>query len=193
MNWQSIVETLGIVGIASGLLVYLLKALSSQLLSRDLEKYKADLRQLAFEHETRFGRLHEDRARVIAELYSKLASAHASVLGVIRPLQVGGEEKWQAEMRKAAEETNAFFAYFDKNRIYFDECLCELTQQLQEKFKRAWAAFTVFGDMKPASGKEWWETWCNFTKDVPPLRARIENEFRKMLGVPGGEGEKATE
>jgi hypothetical protein len=45
MNWPSVLENLGVFGIASGLLTWLIKSLLKQSLARELEKFKGDLQQ----------------------------------------------------------------------------------------------------------------------------------------------------
>jgi len=45
MNWLSVLQNVGAFAIASGLLAWLVKALVSQSLSRDLEAFKAELKR----------------------------------------------------------------------------------------------------------------------------------------------------
>ena len=66
MDIQRLAETLGIGAFIIAALTYLLRSIWGQMLSRDLEKFKTDLRTAAFEQETRFARLHERRAAVTA-------------------------------------------------------------------------------------------------------------------------------
>jgi len=182
-------------GIGTGILGLIAKNLFSQFLSRDLEGYKAklqaehsreierlkaDIRTTAFEHETRFARLHDKRVQVIAELYKLLAQTATAFETWIAPLSLA--PKPLAEMAKdAANAANAFFEFFDQNQIYLDEKLCSLILQMREVFNRAWANFGA-GFEKPRP-KEWMETWEAFQRDIPPLRIEIERRVRALLGV----------
>jgi hypothetical protein len=198
MDLTGLFQNLGVWAIAVLGLVYLLRKIFEKWLSQDLESFKArlrashdaeierlraDLRAVAFERETRFARLHELRAEVIAELYKRLVWAHTSLLEFIQPIQQGGEKQRKERGRKAADNTNKFFAHFHENYIYFDQSLCSVIETLEEKFRRTWAEFAIFPDMKPASAREWADAWKSFSQDVPPLRHEIEKRFRRMLGV----------
>ena len=45
MNWQSVVEAIGVFGLASGLLAWLIRSLVKQALDRDIETFKHELRK----------------------------------------------------------------------------------------------------------------------------------------------------
>jgi hypothetical protein len=45
MNWQSVVEAIGIFGVASGLLAWLIRSLVKQALDRDIETFRHELRR----------------------------------------------------------------------------------------------------------------------------------------------------
>lgn len=183
MDIQRLAETLGIGAFVIAALTYLLRSIWGQMLSRDLEKFKTALRTAAFEQETRFARLHERRAEVIAELYKRLVWAHSSLGEMVSILQSGGEEERKKGVEKAGEHTSYFLVYFHENDIYFDQSLCTAIENLEGKFRSTWFDFTVFPDRKPASGKEWHAIWKNFTQEVPPLKREIQKRFRKLLGV----------
>jgi hypothetical protein len=182
MEWSIVIQTLGSVLIGSGAVAFVVRGMFNHLLSRDLEKFKQDLRDAAFQRETRFSRLHADRATVIAELYKRLAKAESTFTDFIRPIQFAGEEPHEGRAKAAAACTNELFTYFDENRVYFDQELAQSFEKLQDEFRRTWSTFSFQG-MKPASGKEWWEAWEKWTQSIPPIRRKIEEHFRKMLGV----------
>jgi hypothetical protein len=91
MSWTAVILTtlLSVIGSASAVAVaaYLGKTLVTQLLAKELESYRASLaldlektrhalQLLAAEHATRFERLHERRATVIADVYQRLDSLY---------------------------------------------------------------------------------------------------------------------
>lgn len=53
MSWEFILNTLGLAVLGSGAVAYVAKALFSQVMSRDLEKYRAKLREKAAEDQAR--------------------------------------------------------------------------------------------------------------------------------------------
>jgi hypothetical protein len=199
MDLARVFETVASIGIGAGLLVWLLRSLVSQLLSRDLERYKvelnathdaqiarlrADLNAAAFEHETRFARLHEERARVVAGLYQRLAKTNAMFSQFMQPLQIGGEQQHKKLHQEAAQCANDFIDFFNENRIYLHEDVTNAIDDLISELRRAWAEFTAHSGRPYPDPREWMSAWKKVTDDIPPLRRRIESEFRQLLGVP---------
>ncbi len=198
MDLIGLVQNLGIWGIAVLGFVYLSRKIFEKWMSQDLESFKArlrashdaeierlraDLRAVAFERETRFARLHQRRAEVLVELYKRLVSAYSSFVEMVSILQVGDEGDRKKRVEKARNDGNSFFAYFHENYIYFDDSLCVVLEKLEKKFRSAWSEFTVFPDLKPATGEEWHKIWKDFSQEVPPLLREIHKRFRKLLGV----------
>ena len=181
MDIQRLAETLGIGAFVIAALTYLLRSIWGQMLSRDLEKFKTDLRTAAFEQETRFARLHERRAEVIAELYKRLARMNQRFESYLSPLQVGDEDAHSEKGKEAATCANDFFDYFNESRIYLDGPLCAEIAELGVKVRHAWVDFAVPPDQR--RGKRWLDVWNKFGQDIPPLRQSIERRFRDMLGV----------
>lgn len=179
MEWQKVFETLGTVAIGSGALVYILRKLFDQMLSRDMEKFKSDLKASAFEQETRFARLHEDRARVIDQLYGLLVEAHQGLVDYVYPLQVAGEQGRFEKQKQTAEKLNRYFAYFQSKDIYLDPLLCEDIARLNAELKRA---FSSFYDENPPPN-EWVKSWKKVEEDIPPIKTKIANTFRAIIGV----------
>jgi len=77
IDWTDVAKTLGSTAIACAAIIFIIRTFWSQLLSRDLDGFKAklenrstveierlrnDLKRVAFEHETRYAKLHEKRA-----------------------------------------------------------------------------------------------------------------------------------
>src|SRR5882762_456564 len=128
--WQSVLLAFGGNAALLLLLGWLARSLGSQLLAKDLEKFKSDLattsssaaEQLkhelavaALEHNVKFSKLHERRAEVVAEAYGLLVEAHWASQSFVSLMEWVGEppkqEKYVTAMNKSAE----FYRYFDKN------------------------------------------------------------------------------
>ena len=73
-----------------------------------------------------FSKLHERRAEVIAELYGLLVETEWASKGFVSSRDAPQEEKYVTAMNKAAE----FYWYFEKNRIYLPQPLCEQLEQV---------------------------------------------------------------
>ena len=153
MNWFGLLENLGAFAIGSGLLVWLIKQLVSQSLSRDLEAFKADLRKAhaveierlkadlrtaSFEHQTRFVRLHETRAEIIAELYKRLVKAEDAIYTLLGDVQPAEQKEREELFQSTGELTGGLVQFFQEHRIYFDEELCARLGALALNFQQAW-------------------------------------------------------
>ena len=196
---EDVLKFLGIFGIGSAALAWLLRSLFGHLLSRDMERFKAqlqaqydmeverlrnDLNKAAFEHQTRFVKLHEDRASIIKELYRKLHKAHGAFEDLLAPVKALGPGGIKEIIETASKYGREFFDYFQENRIYLDADLCKQIDTLNAVFRRAWSDFVPMGDEDyMAKGSQHLKVWAEFKEMIPPLREEIENRFRKLLGV----------
>ena len=126
-------ENLGIFGLIVAAITFLLREAFKQLLSRDIERFKASLEQAAFEHQVRFSHLHERRAEVIAELYAKLRELYEAILIFAHLAQMAGESN-----EKNAERAFQALQQFDKcfyhsARLYLPRSLNARIENLREK------------------------------------------------------------
>ncbi len=203
--WQTLLLAIGGNAALLMALAWLVRALGSQLLAKDLEKFKADLTistnttserlkhelQLhAHEHQIRFSKLHERRAEVITNLYAELVEAQWMAQSFVSPIEFSGEpskaEKYVSAMNKFAD----FYREFDRQRIFLPESICI---QLDEFFQGMRARVIHFGvqtrsseyandDALKAKFKVWAEASDYFNEVVPATRKNLESELRAMLG-----------
>ena len=83
-----------------------------------------------------------------------------------------------------------YFSFFDQNRIYLPQPLCDLLEQfdrdLSGPMHSLWA-FARTEEFTPEIVEKMefrlMKAWDAIDQDVPRVRAAIENEFRKLLGV----------
>lgn len=206
--WQSIVLAIG--GNAALLLAlgWLARSFGSQLLAKDLEKFKASLSNasseaserlkhqlqlVAHEHQVRFSKLHEQRAEVITNLYELLVEAQWAGQSFVSVIEMGGEppksEKYVTAMNAFAE----FYRAFDKKRIFLPEELCQQLDDFLYGMRKRVIHFGVYvhTNEHPADHvvKEKYEAWTDastyFNTELPAARQALEKELRIMLaGVP---------
>ncbi len=203
MDWQALFTTLGSVGVGAAALVWLVKGLVQQAFTRDTERFKtqlqaahdtelerlrADLRISSFESETRFARLHEKRAEVIAELYKKLVAAENTVQALIR--RVGGAGLgFRSEVEvfdEAVVATANFFVYYDENKIYFDETLCSKLQEFHEHLQSIWLKYVMHKIERVPPEKvrrDFAREWEPLIGQIPHVRVEIMKAFRELLGL----------
>lgn len=195
VTFLQVLESVGKFAIGTGLLVWLIRSIVTQLLARDIEKYKgqlnathvaeierlkADLHAASFEHE----RLHEERIKVIAELYRRLVRVEGALHQVAAAeLSMISEEdpdpKPIAELREALEASDSFGHYFEENRIYFDEALCTAIGTLIKRFRALWRQHALPESVHNHVVND----VAAMRPSLADLRGVIESRVRTMLGV----------
>ena len=198
MDWTAFAKTIGTTTVALGVIGYFLRGVFGQVLSRDLERFKADLnakhdieierlrndlRITASEHETRFTRLHETRAELIAELYKRLVRTRSTFewyLTISKPGS-GPDDANRCEM--AWKEARDFAVYFYESRIYFDEELCRDIDEAIENFKKLYLWTGVYPPDLADSTAKWSQAALHFIEHFPSIQAKIEQQFRGLIGV----------
>ena len=188
--WQALLVAFG--GNAALLLVlgFLGRSLLSNVLTKDLETFKGKLQLAAIEHEIRYSKLHEKRAETVAELYRLLAIAVREAESFASPVTFSGEpEKWE-KYRVAMNSIVDYYRYFDERRIYVSADLCMGLHDFAEKLRTPLIGFGVYLQIEYPNDntakdkmKAWTAAWDSVQKDIPPLRAALEIEFRQLLGV----------
>jgi hypothetical protein len=150
--------------------------------AKELERFRADLKLATFEHETRFAKLHERRAEVIAELHKRLVQVERSL-----PSMESSEEK---KSKTAIDNANEFWSYFEEHRIYLSADFCARITKLHETFQEAYTELVTSPTVITSKhGSSAFDLLTQFTalyqirEEIPQLRQEIEDDFRKMLGV----------
>lgn len=178
-----IFETTSLVGLAA----YLGKVLIRQLLSKDLEKFKADLNIQAFEHQTRFSKLHDKQVFVIAELYEKLVNTFLAIHNYIKPFVPVGDLTEDERERQAIIAINEFTNYYRKHAIYFTAEICQKIESFITKNKDIIVDFQ-FKDWSEKKSEIWREVYKRFVQDVQGLKKDLEIAFRETLGMKSPQG-----
>lgn len=152
---------------------------------RALESFRAGIRREAFQSEVRFTRLHEKRAEVIADLFTKLvALVDAADQHLIGPRVDSVRHKHFAERHKE------FVDSFERNQIYFAAELCESLSSFTSKLRQADMEKWNWQDCPPQTDEDradWkarnMKRWNLVTEEVPVLKTQLTEEFRRLLGV----------
>ncbi len=201
MNWEIITATLTLLAAGSGFIIYLAKMISAHLLTRDVERFRAelkashdtaiehlraDLRIQAFERETTFSRLHDKRVQVIEELYRKMAEVSLEMTRLMSQTQVKGGPSLEEQDQKAGKAADDFLEYYLYHQIYFDRSLCDRLQAFNGKLYDGWVAFRMSKSPTIDSGAHRNErsqaAWKAISEDLPMIRREIESAFRSLLG-----------
>lgn len=208
-TWQTILLAFGGNAALLAVLGLLGKSLLDKLIVRDTRQFEADIKAKSdsaiehlknelklktIEHQVRFSRLHEKRANVIAELYGHLVETLWEAESFLSPMQWAGEPDKEEKHRVAMNKLVDFFRFFDKQRIYLPEELCESLEKLALEVRSHVINFGVYVRFNEESlndstrnnkEKAWNEGWDAIKNQVPQARKSLEEEFRALLGANG--------
>jgi hypothetical protein len=211
LNWGQIFEQLGVSGLIIGGITWLLKTLGQDFISRKFSAYEkeldikskefqvildADLQthkaKLDKEH-TKFQKLHEKRLEVIVELYKTIINLDVALqllTAIVKPIPPNKtlKEMEQEQMEQAGDAYQEFQRFYLYNKIFFNPEICSILDKLKNTY---WAGFwqgTTRQRLPPApdfnialmEAKKASET---VTENIPPIKEKLEIEFRKLLGV----------
>ena len=207
MDWMTIAQNVGIFGVGTGILAFLIRSLIVNILNRDLEAYKSTLTkdveafksnlQLAtIEHQVRFSKLHDKRAQVIQDLYGKLVALDTMIHSVLKRLRKVGEATLDEKVIEYGGLHNELHEFFLPNRIFFGSETCQAIDNLLILSRDTYFDITTY-PVDPQSPEykngrqdllnerhEYWEKARKaFDTDIKNLKEELEKQFRTMLGV----------
>lgn len=171
--------------------------------AEEVEKLRAQLAQVAVEHEVRFKRMHEKRTWVIATIFAHLETLHAALRswyhthGVVDELEAQLQGKveplpnlkaltapeFEKRARAASEQLQAF--YFPR-AIWLERDLCNMLNELVQtldmllhvlKTEARGVAIEGGGDPKTR------ELATDLLRRVVEARNALESRFRGILGI----------
>ena len=100
--------------------------------------------------------------------------------------QGANEPPEEVKGSSAANDINNLLNYYFENRLFFDESLAKDIDNLMKTFRIAWDEFSLSRRF-PKHSNQWIEKWENswkiISKEAPSVLEKIENNFRKILGV----------
>lgn len=212
---EDLLEILGTATILVGAVAWVVRSLAAHVLSRDVESFKErlraeseaelerlrhSLRMIAAEHEKRAEILHQRRAEVIAELYSRLKRFVNAAGSFASYAEWKGEPSKEEKAAILGDKAAQFHEYYSENRIFFSENVCQKVDAVWEKVHsvsvryRVRLAYAKDGDGRADSrvDEAWDEAWSAMKDEVPALVRAVEDEFRALLGVADDEGRSAN-
>lgn len=144
----------------------------------ELERLRTQLQTAAFEHQTRFSRLHERRVEELGKVYSSLVAAHRAFVSWTNPLQLSGEPSMEEKADSAAKLGNKFIEALEEGRIWLPSALCDELDQFARDLRDVNIKFGM--EKNPAVGT-WKEVSDKMVGEVRSLRRRIEEQARALI------------
>lgn len=201
---EIILTSIGGSAILFAIVGWLVKSIISQLLEKDfehfklnlqanaqmeLEKFKAELKRSSYEHQITFGKLHEKRAEIIADLYAKIIDLQDSVEVYARNLLGVTSEKNKENLKVIWMAADSFKECYNKNKIFLSEGMCELIEDLNNNLSSTVSELSMHLEMEEMTAetdplyRAWEKAEQEIADKVSIIRRDIENDFRKLLGV----------
>jgi hypothetical protein len=194
MDWLQIFVNL----ILTGILLYVFQRFIDERSSERLEKFKADIQTMILEKQTKFENLHEKRTEVVAELYRRLLQIRNLLYSVKSNIEAKKKED-EKSTYGAYLEIRTFYEYFDQNRLYLPETLCNKIGTFHRDLLGAHLALVsaegnmMFASLNDPDAKKFSEEYAQdlqkFTSQMDqktlPQIGEIEKEFRNLLGSNG--------
>ena len=201
--WQQLLILFGGNAMLLAALGFLFKSLLSQMLAKDIEKFKTELKAgadvelerhkhtlqiAALEHQVRFAKLHEKRALVVADLYKRFVAAYWAAHTYHQWFVPGGGPSEEDQANGALQKLHEAYRFFETNRIFLAPTL---TSELDTFFERAKTLtfkaqyFASIPNKTEETAKHHHEARREgldaFQKEFPVARQRLDTEFKKLI------------
>ncbi len=189
MDWQELLKTLGVFGFSAGLiagiLAYLIKRLTEQQLLKGIESFKAQLLKDSEISKIQYTILQERRAFTIRKMYQLLERFDRLARELINPIQLGSDKPESVRGNRASDAALEFFNYYREHKIYLDQETCQIIDEMEQKYSKIFLDFQFKDKIVAKTAEEdlWLRSWQALTEEIPLLRKRIEETFRKILGI----------
>lgn len=185
---------------------FLGKALISQWLNKDLDRFKQELthqgaQQLetlrsnlqiaASEHAIILTKLQEKRAEIIGELYGQISAGVRELTSYVRPLQLVGEADQPTKAAAARQALMAAHNSFDDNRVWLTADCANQAETFLEALR---STFNRYDVMRQAAARDRGDraqrdandavmaAWDQITgAQFTATRRSLEGEMRKLL------------
>lgn len=171
--------------LAVAAMTWILRALFSQALSRDIERIKSDLGTEAFRDQYKFQKLHERQAEVISDLYARMVHAERK-MGQLTSRFRAVSSSLQEQKDAAAKACDSFADFFREHRLYLPEGTAEKIEALTELFSEIYIDIDTAqpgGEYQAYNSEDWREASDRMKTQARPAKKELEKQFRRLLGV----------
>ncbi len=160
--------------------------------NKRLEEFKSTLSIIQSKQTS----LHNKRLKIIEELYEKLVNLNSSMAILTSPLKQTTKDfkEYEKELiEKASLSYNEFNAFYQKNKIYFNENINQIIDEILGGFHKAFWDYQQFNFYKETGVTEkehiidarqkMTDAYKSVQNEIPKVRKKLEDDFRKLLNV----------
>ena len=176
------------------------KAKLNEDLSLKIEPIKAELDKNNITYQIQFGFLHQERAKVILELYQKLIELHSAMVdwtAFLHPIVEDAKKEDTERTERVNQAIQNFQNFYVSNKLFFSKSFCNFIDGI---FKEYWDKGWEFGynlsrikngTMTDEFYKEYREKMSKISEEIrnnlPTKIEEIEDKFRRLLKVENEE------
>lgn len=187
--FQELLKYIGGATVLFGAIGVLTKILVSHFLEKEKVRFKSELEQTAFVYQTRFTRLHDERAKVIASLYERICSvSEATKEALYFKNDDAFKERYKECADKALEDTKSLRVFARTNKIYFSGAVAGRLDYFVNTLRHV-AEVHSMEAMKAANPAILFQVakadeFLAATEErLSAILPFIEDDFKKLLGV----------
>ncbi|WP_398452192.1 hypothetical protein AB3466_14040 [Sphingobacterium thalpophilum] len=152
-------------------------------LSLKLEPFRSELAKSNIAFQIRYGYLHQERAKVILELYKKLVELHSAMVDwtkFMHPIQEDAEKEETERAIRANKALHDFKNFFLLNKLFFTK---DLNRFIEEIFAEYWDKGWDFGykQKRIRSGNLTKEFYKEYAKDISKIAKELSESIPKKL------------
>lgn len=172
------------------------KARLNEELSLKIEPLKAELDKNNITYQIQFGFLHQERAKVILELYHKLIELHSAMVdwtAFLHPVVEDAEKEDAARINRVNQAIYEFQNFYVSNKLFFQKSFCDFIDGFFKEYSdKGWEFGYSQGRIKSGEVtkeyyKEYTEKMSKISHEIrdnfPAKISEIEDKFRKLLKV----------
>ena len=200
VDWTSVVGIFGGSVAFFGATAWLVRSLIQHFLSRDLEKFrlelrtqhdlaleraKSDLQRLFREHEIRFSHLHEKRGEIIGQLYQLTVETNDAAEACVEAFREIPSKRRFDLAKQAIDKGDELAEFVIRNRIYFSKHLARELEELYSCLLDTGITYRMHCEAL-REGKDCSDLAGMISEveiDTGGALKTIEEEFRSLLGV----------
>jgi hypothetical protein len=200
MNWTVILSVFGSSAVFFGAAAWLTRSLVTHRLSKDVEKFKAelslqqtlaiertraDLQRLLKEHEIKYERLHTYRAERVAELYQHIVETNDAVEACLEAFEEIPDKMRFDLAAEAIKRADRLAEYVTRNQIYFSRSLARELRELYTCLLDVGIQYKMYCEDKRQNKdcSDFVNLLGEVRTDTLGALRTTEEEFRKLLGV----------
>ena len=200
--WTEVLKFVGGIAVLLAVVAWLIRSLIRHLLSKDIERYKFDLKREAdkelalikaalnieaLTYQIRFSKLHDRRADIIERLYKKIVALETAAACLKAEFHMDEDEELKQKADTLIDRYFEVYAFIEDNKIYFSEDLSNNIKDFNTLYFNL--SIKIYYQSKPDNKenfiKAFREEKDKFDSQNKKIKTVIESDFRKLLGVIG--------